>query len=741
MAGYIEEPWLVPWTSQWKSQRRSMIYCYTSFSGKLIHPCSIRFVDFAMSRVHMLIHFGITPYLVFDGDYLPSKALTEVQRDGKRAESRRVGLELHRMGKTYQAQLEFQRAVDVTPEMARQMIDELKRHNIQYVVSPYEADAQLVYLERNNIIQGILSEDSDMLVFGAHRLLTKLDQYGNCIEINRDDFTACREISLVGWSQAEFRTMAILSGCDYLANINKMGLRTAYRLVRKHKTIEKILRILQFDGQYRIPPKYLEDFQKAELTFLHQRVYCPNETRLVMTTQPKDGLELRDLDFIGKNIEPDIAQAVAAGDLHPMTKKPLVTERKNRNMPKSLFPASRRQSIATPDLKPKLSIEDFFKARRVPLAELDPNSFTPSPSQQRLVEQQNNAGYSSSPAHQTTPIGHNTPTPSSRQSVTPLNTTVTQTNHRIISVSAQHLSKRQRLCEDSMSGEAAAESTGTKVETNRSRFFPPSAPVCSSVVQERNQTDVKAREMNIWSDDSIEDVMSQLAESSNNGQESMKKKKYLMYEDKEVQIGQREIKDNRPSCNETPPSTLPSGLRRLSRFAFTKATASATPRINKFQSPMTSSKGLKATKAQSAVQPGTASSISFPSPPLKPLVLDPEQIPTSLIQETNPLGDSPARQLQEDQPNLSPAVPASQNSPFLPAAKNEGRNSSTSPTIHVSQSPEPSRGILIHGSEDFLVAESEDEGDGKSEWEARSEMRPRLDLGRFAYTEITRQPT
>jgi exonuclease-1 len=104
------------------------------------------------------------------------------------------------------------------------------------VVAPYEADSQLVYLERQGLISGIVSEDSDLLVFGAKRLLTKMDQHGQCIEINRRDFCAVREISLTDWTDREFRHMAILSGCDYLDGVNNVGLKTAYRLIRKHKT-------------------------------------------------------------------------------------------------------------------------------------------------------------------------------------------------------------------------------------------------------------------------------------------------------------------------------------------------------------------------------------------------------------------------------------------------------------------------------------------------------------------------
>jgi exonuclease-1 len=200
-----------------------------------------KYVDFAMNRVRMLIHFGVKPYLVFDGDYLPSKGHTEKDRAARRKESRRAGLALLQAGKTVQAQQELQKAVDVTPLMAREMIEELKAAGIPYVVAPYEADSQLTYLEQQGTIQGVLSEDSDLLVFGVRCLLTKLDQYGECVMIRRDDFTACRELSLVGWKLSDFRIMAMLSGCDYLPGIDKMGLKTAYRYVRKHKTVDRVI--------------------------------------------------------------------------------------------------------------------------------------------------------------------------------------------------------------------------------------------------------------------------------------------------------------------------------------------------------------------------------------------------------------------------------------------------------------------------------------------------------------------
>ncbi|KAJ9620991.1 Rad2 nuclease [Taxawa tesnikishii (nom. ined.)] len=445
------------------------------------------FVDFAMNRVRMLIHFGVKPYLVFDGDYLPSKSGTEKERAARRRESRKTGLELLRVGKTPQAHLELQKGVDVTPEMARQLIEELKKANIDYIVAPYEADSQLAYLEQQGVIQGILSEDSDLLVFGARCLLTKLDQYGDCVVINRSDFTACQEISLVGWSDAEFRCMAILSGCDYLSSIEKMGLKTAYRLIRRHKTVDRIVRSVQFEGKMKVPAGYLESYYQAETTFLYQWVYCPKAQQLVNLTQPSPDVDVHGLPYIGKYVEPRIATGVAKGDLHPHTKQPLSIGKSFR---KSIRPPLRSASTSSaPDLKKHKPIDTFFRPRRIPLAELDPNSFTPSPSQQRLLDQ-NLASWSAEPV----------PTrPALLRATTSITGSAPQAVRRAVSDAWPAMGsppKRQRLCSDNTI--LPLTNNATRVMAGASRFSPP----------------LTAHLFNLWSDDSVEEAMAQLPDTT-----------------------------------------------------------------------------------------------------------------------------------------------------------------------------------------------------------------------------------
>lgn len=455
----------------------------------------------------MLIYFGVTPYLVFDGDNLPSKACTESERAKRREESKRRGLELYKAGKVSQAYPEFQKAVDVTPYMARQLIEELKKMSIQYVVAPYEADAQLAYLEKKGIVDGILSEDSDLLVYGAKRLITKLDQHGDCIEISRSDFASCRDMTLAGFTDADFRLMAILSGCDYLPSINKVGLKTAHTYVRKYKHVEKILRILQFEQKFTVPNGYLEKFYEAERTFLHHRIFCPLEKKLLFLTELGDGVKAEDMPYLGENVSPATTIGVACGDLDPMTKKPILVKvaASSRSMPE----LHHRQTLTSANkLKPIKSIDNFFKPKRQPLAELDPNSLTPSPSQQRLLDIHRNASWEARPVSSA---------PQLRRSASVLqgqdhaqkgavpSTERSSFLERAATLSTFQPPKRTRLCSDV--------DISPSEKGGRSPFFADTPNHSPSVRKSGKIKRARRSDIDIFSDDSIAGAFEEMKES------------------------------------------------------------------------------------------------------------------------------------------------------------------------------------------------------------------------------------
>ncbi|KAJ3569188.1 hypothetical protein NP233_g5213 [Leucocoprinus birnbaumii] len=302
--------------------------CATELAtGKPTH----KYVDYAMHRVRLLRHFGIEPYVVFDGGPLPAKRGTESERKQKREENLSRGKAFAAQGKHSQARDCFIKCVDVTPQMAFQCIKALKAENVQYVVAPYEADAQLAYLERVGLVSAILTEDSDLLVFGCRNVLLKLDHVASTVcHISCDDFGSVRStaldsssINLHGWSDTQFRAMAILSGCDYLPSIPGIGLKTANNLLRKWKTAEGVVRAVMLEGKKSVPNGYMRQFTLAEKCFLFQRVYDPLGETLV---------HLRDLEgdwddevdaYVGEDIDAHLAIGIAVGDVDPITREPM----------------------------------------------------------------------------------------------------------------------------------------------------------------------------------------------------------------------------------------------------------------------------------------------------------------------------------------------------------------------------------------------------------------------------------
>lgn len=479
----------------------------------------------------MLRHFGVIPYIVFDGDFLPSKAATEASRASSREEHRRQGNQYLKAGKPTLAAAEFQKSIDVTPEMARYFIEELKKMSVDYVVAPYEADAQMVYLEKRGLVDGIISEDSDLLVFGCKLLISKLDKYGCCVEINRRDFCACREVSLTGWTDADFRRMAIFSGCDYLDGLRGMGLKTAYRYLRKHKTPEKVVQRVRLEGKVPVSENYLPAFYQAELTFLHQRVFCPEKRELVLLNEDPTG-KAKDYPFIGADVESDLARAIARGDVNPITKEPIrvapVSPKRQR------APSIQAQPVtaAAPPAGSKPINSYFKKQGRIPMGEMDRNCF--SISSQRVANLTHNGavprvfplprpyldpsrtpqrgGLAPSRAAQlrrrtdgvsTTLANLNSDSDANRRHTTGPGFTTRRDVSTIVSPTAQRPPKKARLCNN----EEEAPADGNN-GSERSKFFPSKAskPV-GKTERETTASTASKRDDLLLSDDSIEEAL------------------------------------------------------------------------------------------------------------------------------------------------------------------------------------------------------------------------------------------
>ena len=57
-------------------------------------------------------------------------------------------------------------------------MDILIELNIEFVVAPYEADAQMSYMVKEGIADFAITEDSDLIAYGCPKTLLKLNHFG-----------------------------------------------------------------------------------------------------------------------------------------------------------------------------------------------------------------------------------------------------------------------------------------------------------------------------------------------------------------------------------------------------------------------------------------------------------------------------------------------------------------------------------------------------------------------------------
>ncbi|GBG33330.1 Flap endonuclease 1 [Hondaea fermentalgiana] len=311
-------------------------------------------ISYCMKRVEMLRHFGVKPIMVFDGDNLPMKKDTENARQQSRKEALARGYKLYQEGRGAEAQQEFIKAVDVTPAMIRSLIDRLEASGVDFVVAPYEADAQLAYLQRQGKADFVISEDSDCIAFGCDRVLFKLDNEGSGDYFDRKALGTNKQLAMKTFTHDMVLDMCILAGCDYLDSLPGMGIVRAHKLVHQYRKTERILRGLRFNGKTSVPKNYEARFIRARLTFCHQLVhpYTPGVKNGLVPLNAVDAdavakllpLEDRILHFAGPQIDDTVAHHIARGKINAITKIPFADE----PAPRPLIKAIESATLAMP---------------------------------------------------------------------------------------------------------------------------------------------------------------------------------------------------------------------------------------------------------------------------------------------------------------------------------------------------------------------------------------------------------
>lgn len=306
--------------------------------------------------VQMLQHFKVDPVLVFDGATLPAKVETNLKRREGRTAARGAAASASRELSDLKVKLSqeiaikgprkatledavatvqkafeeaCQRCAEVKHEHVVELIAQLRSKNVEFLVAPYEADAQLAFLSAEGLVDAVLTEDSDLLAYGCDTVLLKLDRNtGDADEIKLERMADTRPpFALHHFDKDMFTEMCILCGVDYLPSPKGLGVMKARQEVARLKHSTKVIRSLRQSKGIDVPPGYEEHFRRAFLTFRCQRVYDPKtQTLRPLSPLAQEALALEEAELetaIGPSIPDEVARGIAIGRLDPKTQLPV----------------------------------------------------------------------------------------------------------------------------------------------------------------------------------------------------------------------------------------------------------------------------------------------------------------------------------------------------------------------------------------------------------------------------------
>jgi len=174
----------------------------------------LKCINYTTNKAEILQKLGMNIILVIDGDALPSKKEENAQRREEREKNFQKALTAEQAKDSRAARRFYASSCSVTHKMRYMLIKACKDLGINFIVAPYEADAQMARLAHTNVVDLVITEDSDMLVYGCPRVCFKVDWntlQGQEIQLMKD-LGSCVNPSFRNFTHDMFVFMCIISG-------------------------------------------------------------------------------------------------------------------------------------------------------------------------------------------------------------------------------------------------------------------------------------------------------------------------------------------------------------------------------------------------------------------------------------------------------------------------------------------------------------------------------------------------
>lgn len=237
-------------------------------------------------RTCRMLEAGIKPVYVFDGKPPTMKGGELAKRKDKREAAEAELAKAKEAGDQELIEKMSKRTVRVSKEQSMEVMKLARLMGLPVFEAPCEAEASCAALCKAGLVYAAASEDMDTLCFScpklARNLMAPASQGKPILEF---DFDKCLQELDLTWDQ--FIDVCIMCGCDYCDSIKGIGPVKALQLIKKHGSIEEMLKDLDKE-KYPVPEDW--PFAEARELFKNPDVVKTEGLDLKWTAPDEEGV-------------------------------------------------------------------------------------------------------------------------------------------------------------------------------------------------------------------------------------------------------------------------------------------------------------------------------------------------------------------------------------------------------------------------------------------------------------------
>ncbi|XP_035715344.1 exonuclease 1-like [Folsomia candida] len=250
-------------------------------------------VRFVLRRVELLHRLNIKPLMILDGRTPQAKEEEVARRTGGHCPPpKRLIL--------------------------RSLVKKFRKMRVDYLVSPFEADGQLAFVEKVEMADLIITEDGDTVVPGCTNIFFKMNAEGEGFWFTRSLLYRC----VPGFTSESFNFTGFVFSCvaagsDYMKSPYGVGIVTCLKVLQQFPQVEDMDEfILMLRGnvpqiEEQDEEEYRQRFLRAVQMFQHQIVVDVVEKRLV----PVSAVDVGVVPFADEYFGDELGMEVAKGNV------------------------------------------------------------------------------------------------------------------------------------------------------------------------------------------------------------------------------------------------------------------------------------------------------------------------------------------------------------------------------------------------------------------------------------------